>query len=86
MLYRRLAKLTITVWNQIIILRRLTTIFPKRKIGYLKSGYEASFLVLDGNPLTNFEAVKKIRLRFKQGFMLPNPVVKVKQSDNAKND
>jgi imidazolonepropionase-like amidohydrolase len=42
-------------------------IFPKRKIGYLKEGYEASFLVLRNNPLANFEAVKQIRLRFKQG-------------------
>jgi hypothetical protein len=30
------------------------TIFPKRKIGYLKDGYEANFLVLTGNPLLDF--------------------------------
>ena len=45
-------------------------IFPKRKIGFLRKGYEASFLVLDGNPLTNFEQVKNIKLRFKQGYLL----------------
>ena len=45
-------------------------IFPKRKIGFLRDGYEASFLVLDGNPLTNFEQIKNIRLRFKQGYLL----------------
>lgn len=45
-------------------------IFPKRKIGFLREGYEASFLVLDGNPLTNFEQIKNIRLRFKQGYLL----------------
>lgn len=45
-------------------------IFPKRKIGALRDGYEASFLVLDGNPLENFEQIKNIRLRFKQGFFL----------------
>lgn len=44
--------------------------YPKRKIGLLRDGYEASFLVLDGNPLLNFEEVKNIRLRFKQGFEL----------------
>jgi hypothetical protein len=27
-------------------------------------------LVLDGNPLTNFEEIKNIRLRFKQGHLL----------------
>jgi len=43
------------------------TIFPKRKIGYLKDGYEANFLVLTGNPLTDFANVRKIELRIKQG-------------------
>jgi len=45
-------------------------IFPQRKIGFLREGYEASFLVLDGNPLMNFEEIKNIRLRFKQGYLL----------------
>lgn len=44
------------------------TIFPNRKIGHLRKGYEASFLVLEKNPLQNLEAVKEIRLRFKQGY------------------
>ena len=43
------------------------TIFPKRKIGYLKDGYEANFLVLTGNPLADFANVKSIELRFKHG-------------------
>jgi Amidohydrolase family len=43
------------------------TIFPKRKIGALREGYEASFLVLDGNPLEDFTNVTKIRMRVKQG-------------------
>lgn len=45
-------------------------IFPHRKIGLLKEGYEASFIVLEGNPLVDFEQVKNIRLRFKQGYAL----------------
>ena len=45
-------------------------IFPRRKIGFLREGYEASFLALDGNPLTNFEEIKNVRLRFKQGYLL----------------
>jgi len=43
------------------------TIFPKRKIGFLKDGYDANFLVLTGNPLTDFANVKTIELRIKQG-------------------
>lgn len=46
------------------------TIFPKRKIGHLKKGYEASFLVLSADPLQDFENVKKIEKRFKQGEFL----------------
>lgn len=46
------------------------TIFPARKIGRLEDGYEASFLVLGGNPIENFESVKDIRIRFKQGAFI----------------
>lgn len=48
------------------------TIFPGRKIGHLKAGYEASFLVLPDNPLKDFSNVKKIESRFKQGELI-NP-------------
>jgi hypothetical protein len=47
-----------------------TAIFPKRKIGYLKNGYEASFLALSDNPLQDFANVQKIDKRFKQGEFL----------------
>ena len=43
-------------------------IFPHRKIGRLANGYEASFLVLAGNPLEDFTHIKNIRMRFKQGL------------------
>jgi imidazolonepropionase-like amidohydrolase len=46
------------------------TIFPNRKVGRLREGYEASFLVLNGNPIKDFERIKDIRLRFKQGFLI----------------
>lgn len=46
-------------------------IFPKRKIGKLTEGYEASFLALEGNPLDDIRNVRKISLRFKQGYLLP---------------
>lgn len=45
-------------------------IFPKRKIGRLQQGYEASFLVLNANPLSDFANVKNIALRVKQGNVL----------------
>ncbi len=46
------------------------TIFPKRKIGHLKDGYEANFLVLTRNPLEDFANVKTIELRIKRGELL----------------
>lgn len=46
------------------------TIFPTRKIGRFEEGYEASFLVLQGNPLEDFKQVQNIILRVKQGFPL----------------
>ncbi|WNM59819.1 amidohydrolase family protein [Candidatus Nitrospira allomarina] len=46
------------------------TIFPSRKIGRLDEGYEASFLVLQGNPLEDFKQVQNIIFRLKQGFPL----------------
>ncbi|HEY0080104.1 MAG TPA: amidohydrolase family protein [Pyrinomonadaceae bacterium] len=45
-------------------------IFPKRKIGHLKEGYEASFLVLNDNPIQDFTNVRKVDKRFKQGEFL----------------
>ncbi len=46
-------------------------IFPSRKIGRLEPGYEASFLVLDENPLDNLDALRSIRMRIKQGCTIP---------------
>lgn len=45
-------------------------IFPRRRIGTLKEGYEASFLVLEGDPTIDFNAVTRIGLRVKQGIEL----------------
>ena len=46
-------------------------IFPARKIGSLADGGEASFLVLDANPLERLSAVRTILLRVKGGIILP---------------
>ncbi len=42
-------------------------IFPKRRIGALRDGYEASFLVLGGDPLADFANTGRIVRRVKQG-------------------
>ena len=42
-------------------------IFPNRRIGELRDGAEASFLVLRGNPLADLAATRAIALRVKQG-------------------
>lgn len=42
-----------------------TVIFPERKIGTLEEGYEANFLVLQGNPIEDFRQITKIRMRVK---------------------
>ena len=42
-------------------------IFPQRKIGALQDGYEANFLVLEGNPIQDFMNVKRISMRVKHG-------------------
>jgi imidazolonepropionase-like amidohydrolase len=47
---------------------RLT--FPRRSVGRLEPGYEASFLALGGDPLQGLEHIRDIRLRFKQGTPL----------------
>ena len=47
------------------------TTFPNRKLGYLKDGYEASFLVVEENPLEDIRNInEKIFLRVKQGTIL----------------
>jgi hypothetical protein len=47
------------------------TIFPTRRIGRREEGYEASFIVLGGDPVADFGQVRNIRMRVKQGMRLP---------------
>lgn len=42
-------------------------IFTERRIGRLAEGFEASFLVLEGNPITDFRNVQRIRLGSRRG-------------------
>lgn len=64
------------VFGNVTLLRMWTettarTVFPGRKIGALREGYEASFIALEGNPIDDWRNVRKIRVRFKQGLVLP---------------
>lgn len=43
------------------------TLFPDRRLGALQPGFEASFLVLESDPLVDFSATRAIRLRVKEG-------------------
>ncbi|MCC7055092.1 MAG: amidohydrolase family protein [Gemmatimonadaceae bacterium] len=57
-------------------LRAVTTpqaIFPGRRIGVLRPGYEASFLILGCNPLARESCLLDIQERFKQGVQLRVP-------------
>lgn len=63
------------VFSDLELLRMWTgetarTIFPGRRIGALQEGYEASFLALDGDPLADWSATGRMRVRFKQGVEL----------------
>ncbi len=46
-------------------------IFPNRSVGCLDDGCEASFLVLNGNPLNDLANLSNIAMRFKEGRFLP---------------
>lgn len=43
---------------------------PGHRLGYLREGWEASFVVLGGDPTADLERIRDIRLRVKHGFLL----------------
>lgn len=45
-------------------------IFPGRKVGKIEDGYEASFLVLQDNPLNNLLKIRAIAMKVKNGVLL----------------
>jgi hypothetical protein len=66
----------LAVWSNLELLKvwseaTPSLIFPKRKIGALRDGYEASFVVLEQDPLQDFANVSRITRRVKQGNLLP---------------
>ncbi|HYF31753.1 MAG TPA: amidohydrolase family protein [Chitinophagaceae bacterium] len=69
------ALMELKIFDNLTLLKMWTentaaTIFPKRKIGHLKPGYEASFLVLKNNPLHSFTSKPDIAMMIKQGRVL----------------
>jgi imidazolonepropionase-like amidohydrolase len=46
------------------------TIFPARRIGSLEEGFEASFLALQTDPIADWSATGRIKLRMKRGVVL----------------
>lgn len=50
-----------------------TVMFPNRRIGCFAEGCEASFVVLDRNPLTDWTAVTTGATGLKQGHVVPAP-------------
>ncbi|MEP5611095.1 MAG: hypothetical protein ABJP45_02540, partial [Cyclobacteriaceae bacterium] len=50
------------------------TIFPDRKLGFFKAGYEASFIGLGKDPLQNLESVTKITRLVKQGHPIEKTI------------
>jgi hypothetical protein len=57
----------IRMWSE----NTVRTIFPERRVGALREGYEASFIAVEGNPLDEIASLDKIKFRFKQGLLLP---------------
>jgi imidazolonepropionase-like amidohydrolase len=46
------------------------TLYPQRRLGELRPGFEASFLVLGADPLADFDATGNIAMRVKEGRVL----------------
>ncbi len=65
----------LAVWSNLELLKLWSEttpalIFPARKIAVLRDGFEASFVVLEQNPLDDFANVLRITRRVKQGNLL----------------
>ncbi|MGI9160508.1 MAG: amidohydrolase family protein, partial [Saprospiraceae bacterium] len=60
---------------QIVCVATPQAIFPGRKIGRFEEGYEASFLVLDDNPLNNILKLRAISWKAKRGKIIA-PIAK----------
>ena len=57
---------TLDAWTRVTS----ALVFPRRRIGVLQDGYEASFLRLACDPLADFSCVRRVTLAMKQGLLL----------------
>lgn len=67
---------SLDVFDNATLLRMLVettpqAIFPSRRIGRLDEGFEANLVVLAENPLTDLDRLDDVKLRMKQGRVLP---------------
>lgn len=58
-------------------------IFPGMRLGRLRDGYRADFLVLDRDPLANLDALRAIHLRVKQGETIVLPPEAISRASPA---
>ncbi len=68
---RRLAVFDDATLLQLWIDTPKAAIFPERRIGCFDAGCEASFLVMNADPFTDFAQTSDIHLKVKQGDVLP---------------
>ena len=50
------------------------TIFKLNNLGYIKSGYLADIIAVEGNPAEDIKAVKQVKLVMKDGIIYTNSV------------
>jgi hypothetical protein len=69
----QVARLGVYTNAELLEMATVTTpsaVFPKRRFARLADGYEASLIAVDGNPLEDLAALRRISLRIKQGHVL----------------
>lgn len=69
---------SLAIFDEAALLRLLTyetarAIFPQRRLGPFEHGVEASFLVLEGDPLRDPSNLRRVLLRFKRGVPIEPP-------------
>lgn len=69
-LHRDLELFDVATLLTIATYKTSSVIFPDRRIGKFESGYEASFLALEDNPLDEWASIRKISIRVKKGELL----------------
>ena len=66
------------VFDNLTLIRLLSmetprAIFPDRRVGGLRNGDEATFVVLEGDPVADLKALFKVRTRILRGAVIDLP-------------